>query len=269
VTDTGASGVVRTLVKADEMQTASRSHQQTPLEEDLHAVSLDTVHARLGCSPHGLTAAEAAARLSHYGKNTLREERTTSLIVKFAANFTHFMALLLWVGGAIGFVAQMPQLGIAIWAVNVINGLFSFWQEYKAEQAVAALRRLLPTTACVLRDGTEQRIPAEELVPGDILLLSDGDHISADGRVIAEAALRVDQSTLTGESYPSMRPALKFDTTPAVSGGVAARSPSCMRPGRPVTARGVPDRCCDGCAKSTRSGCRRRSEMVARSRRGG
>jgi magnesium-transporting ATPase (P-type) len=123
-------------------------------------------------------------------------------MVRVIANFTHLMAILLWVGGLIGFLAQMPQLGIAIWAVNLINGLFSFWQEYKAEKALAALRRLLPTYARVLRGGIEQRIPAEELVPGDVLLLSEGDHISADGRLVTEAALRVDQSTLTGESYP-------------------------------------------------------------------
>jgi len=122
--------------------------------------------------------------------------------VKFAANFTHLMALLLWIGGVIGFVARMPQLGIAIWTVNLINGLFSFWQEYKAEKAIAALRRLLPTYARVVRDGSEQRISSEQLVPGAVLLLSEGDHISADARVVTEATLRVDQSTLSGESYP-------------------------------------------------------------------
>ncbi len=184
------------------MLDSSMSHVQTHPEGDVHTVPLDTVYAILGCDPHGLTTADATERLSRYGRNTIREERTTSLVAKFAANFTHLMALLLWVGGLIGFIAQMPQIGIAIWTVNVINGIFSFWQEYKAEQAVAALRRLLPTYARVLRDGSEQRIPAEALVPGDILLLNDGDHISADGRVITEAALRVDQSTLSGESYP-------------------------------------------------------------------
>jgi P-type E1-E2 ATPase len=96
----------------------------------------------------------------------------------------------------------MPQLGIAIWLVNLINGAFSFWQEYQAEQATAALRHLLPTYARVVRGGQEQHLLAEELVPGDIILLAESDHISADGRLVREAALRVDQSTLTGEAHP-------------------------------------------------------------------
>jgi Ca2+-transporting ATPase len=96
-------------------------------------------------------------------------------------------------------------------------GLFSFWQEYKAEKAIAALRRLLPTYARVLRDGTEQRIVAEQLVPGDVLPLGEGDHISADGRVVEDATLRVDQSTLTGESYPVQK------TATAVTNNALAR----------------------------------------------
>ncbi|MDD1670984.1 MAG: cation-transporting P-type ATPase, partial [Methanomicrobiales archaeon] len=95
----------------------------------------------------------------------------------------------------------MPQLGIAIWMVNVINGFFSFWQEYQAEKATEALRRLLPHFVRVLRDGEEVRILADELVPGDLMVLSEGDRISADGRVVLESELRVDQSTLTGESH--------------------------------------------------------------------
>jgi len=74
----------------------------------------------------------------------------------------------------LGFLAQMPQLGMAIWLVNLINGAFSFWQEYKAEQATTALRRLLPTYARVLRDGQEQRLLGEALVPGDVMLLAEG-----------------------------------------------------------------------------------------------
>ena len=128
------------------------------------------------------------------------------------------MAVLLWVGGFIGFIAGMPELGVAIWIVNLINGVFSFWQEYQAEKATEALRRLLPRYARVRRDGGEQRVRAEELVPGDVILLTEGDHISADGRLVQEADLRVDQSTLTGESHPVRKTAdavLRTDLSPA------------------------------------------------------
>jgi P-type Ca2+ transporter type 2C len=168
----------------------------------IHTVPVSTVYELLDSRPQGLTQAEAAARLQCYGRNTIHTVAATSLILKFLSNFTHLMALLLWVGGLIGFLAQMPQLGVAIWLVNVINGAFSFWQEYKAEKATEALRRMLPTYARVLRDGQEQRLLAEDLVPGDAMLLAEGDHISADGRLVQEVELRVDQSTLTGESHP-------------------------------------------------------------------
>src|SRR5262245_46434945 len=168
----------------------------------LEALPLSDIYTALGTQPQGLTHAEAAARLQHYGPNTIRPVATTPLVRKFLANFTHLMALLLWVGGLLGFLAQMPQLGVAIWLVNLINGVFSFWQEYQAEQATAALLRLLPTYARVLREGQEQRLLAEELVPGDVMLLAEGEHISADGRLVQAADLRVDQSTLTGEAHP-------------------------------------------------------------------
>jgi potassium/sodium efflux P-type ATPase len=170
--------------------------------EVIHAAPVSAVYEILHAQPQGLTQIEAAKRLQHYGRNTISEVRGTPLVLKFLANFTHLMAILLWAGGLIGFIAQLPQLGIAIWAVNLINGIFSFWQEYKAEKATAALRRLLPVYARVLRDGEERRILAEELVPGDIMLLAEGDHISADGRLVSETELRADQSTLTGESHP-------------------------------------------------------------------
>ena len=104
--------------------------------------------------------------------------------------------------GVVGFIAKMPQLGLAIWTDNLINGVFSFWQEYKAEKATEALLRLLPPYARMLRDGAEQSVLAEELVPGDLMLLAEGDRISADVRVVEAAELRIDQSTLTGESQP-------------------------------------------------------------------
>jgi magnesium-transporting ATPase (P-type) len=176
------------------------------MERDLGAavatLPIAEVYQALDTRPGGLTQAEAAARLQRYGPNAIREVKGTPLILKFLANFTHLMALLLWIGGVVAFIAQLPQLGVAIWLVNLINGAFSFWQEYKAEQATAALRRLLPTYARVLRDGSEQRVLAEEMVSGDVLLLAEGDHISADSRLVDAAELRVDQSMLTGESRP-------------------------------------------------------------------
>lgn len=171
----------------------------------IHEARIEDVYAALETRPAGLSQAEAAQRLLRFGPNTIREVRRTPLVLKFLANFTHLMALLLWTGGAVALAAQMPQLGLAIWMVNVINGAFSFWQEYKAEKATEALRRLLPTFARVLRGGQEQRVPAHVLVPGDALLLGEGEHISADGRVVEAAELRVDQSTLSGESHPARK----------------------------------------------------------------
>jgi magnesium-transporting ATPase (P-type) len=169
---------------------------------EIHSVPTHQAYKALATRPEGLAADEALERLGRLGRNVIQEIRGKPLLLRLLANFTHLMAILLWVGGLIGFLAGMPQLGVAIWMVNLINGAFSFWQEYKAEKAAEALRRLLPTYARVLREGAEVRIPAEELVPGDVLLLSEGDHVSADARLVQEAELRVDQSTLTGESHP-------------------------------------------------------------------
>ena len=152
--------------------------------------------------PGGLSSEEAEKRLQQYGRNAISKVKKKPLYLKFLANFTHLMAILLWAGGAMAFIGRMPQLGWAIWAVIVINAVFSFWQEHRAERAMDALQRLLPGQARVLREGAERLIPSEELVPGDVLLLAEGDHISADGRLVEEAELRVDQSTLSGESHP-------------------------------------------------------------------
>lgn len=184
------------------MTVSAMSNLHIPSATELAATPTTKLYAVLHTQVQGLTSAEAAARLQQFGSNILTEAHGPPLGRKFVAHFTHLMASLLWVGGIVAFVAQMPQLGVAIWLVVLINGAFSFWQEYKAEKATEALRRLLPAYARVLRNGVEQRIPAAELVPGDFMLLAEGDHISADGRLVREAEFQVDQSTLTGESRP-------------------------------------------------------------------
>jgi magnesium-transporting ATPase (P-type) len=174
----------------------------------IHEKTPEELYVGLQSQPDGLAQEEAQARLSIFGPNVLREIKGKPLIVKFLANFTHMMAILLWVAGIGAFLAQMPQLGIAVWAVNLINGAFSFFQEYRAEKATEALKKILPQTTRVMRDGEEKRILAEELVPGDVIFLQEGDSIPADCRLISSADLRVNQSTLTGESHPVNRSSL-------------------------------------------------------------
>lgn len=172
------------------------------VEDAVPSLSNDAIYEALNSHPRGLSQTEAEERLREVGPNELQEVKGKPLYLKFLANFTHLMAVLLWVGAIVALIAQMPQLTIAIVMVNVINGVFSFWQEFRAEKATEALRKMLPVYAQVLRDGKEQRIEATNLVPGDVILLTEGDRISADCRLIQSVELRVDQSALTGESRP-------------------------------------------------------------------
>ena len=182
----------------DSINQLNSSQQRTTIS----ALPTKKVYSALDTQKRGLSKSQAEERLLSFGKNVILKVKGKPLWVRFLANFTHVMAILLWVGGIVAFLAGMPQLGFAIWLVNIINGSFSFWQEYKAEKATEALRELIPAYARVYRDGEEERILAEDLVPGDMMLLSEGDRISADPRLVEEAELRVDQSTLSGESHP-------------------------------------------------------------------
>ncbi len=182
------------------LMNASAGQKWTEGAAAIAAMPASAVYGALASRPAGLSGDEVRERLERCGLNAIRTIRGRSLPARFLANFAHLMAVLLWIAGGVALVARMPQLAVSIWLVNVINGLFSFWQEFKAEKATEAMRRLLPTYARLMRDGAAQRVPAEELVPGDVLLLSEGDRISADARLVEAAELRVDQSTLTGES---------------------------------------------------------------------
>jgi magnesium-transporting ATPase (P-type) len=163
----------------------------------------------------GLSGEEAAARLRAVGANRLPERRGVGLPRQLLGQMIHFFALMLWAAAALAFVGRMPQLGVAIVVVIVVNGAFSFAQEYRAERAVRALAALLPETAVVRRAHRRLVIPAGELVPGDVVLLKEGDRISADARVIRSSELRVDMSSLTGESEPVSRTSEALPAPPA------------------------------------------------------
>jgi len=180
----------------------------------MHIANLSSADAlrSLRTSEQGLSTGEAARRLGEFGANRLDEIRHEAGWRRFLAEFTHFFALILWVAAGLAFFAEsrspgegMWQLGTAIVAVIVINGSFSFWQEYRAERAIAALRKLLPQTVKVMRDGKLFTLPAEALVPGDVILLAEGDNVPADCRLIAGTDVRVNMATVTGESLPKAR----------------------------------------------------------------
>ena len=166
----------------------------------------------LDTSPSGLSHEEARRRLLQVGPNSLQEIKGAPLAGRFLRQFTHFLAILLWIAAGLSFLAEalhpgqgMATLGWAILGVILINAIFTFVQEYKAERAVQTLRRMLPATAWALRSGHAEQVPRRELVPGDILLLEEGEQVSADARLIEAHHMRVDNSSLTGEALPRPR----------------------------------------------------------------
>lgn len=156
------------------------------------------------CAAAGLEAREAARRLLIHGPNELPSVRRTRWALALLRQFTHPLALLLWLAAVLALVSGSPVLAVAIVAVIVLNAGLAFAQEEHAEHAVEALSAYLPQRASVLRDGHRVQVLARELVPGDVLFVNEGDRISADARLI-DGCVEVDMSALTGESAPVER----------------------------------------------------------------
>jgi Ca2+-transporting ATPase len=173
--------------------------------QPIWSLPVEAVPAALQSTPQGLSQLEAQRRLERFGANCLPSLRRRPLVLRFIDQLVHFMALLLWVAGGLAFAAGTPQLGWAIWAVVLINGVFSFWQDYQAERTLAALKRSLPRQVRLFRDGVPTQISAELLVPGDRILLEEGDRVPADARLIRALELSLDLSVLTGESQAVAR----------------------------------------------------------------
>jgi potassium/sodium efflux P-type ATPase len=152
-------------------------------------------------------ADEIVQRLSLYGPNVLSEPPKPPFWLKLAGYVNHPMAWLLLAAGGLAWLTGNGLLGAVILTVVLVNGLFSFWQEYRAERAVATLNRLLPSYARVLRTNEEERVLASNIVPGDILILAEGDNIPADARLVEEYGLRVNNASLTGEAIPARKTA--------------------------------------------------------------
>src|ERR1700757_3828834 len=179
-----------------------RSHTSGVDNQSASVVALDPEEAAdrllrdLRSTPEGLSTREAERRLLQYGPNTLQRRHKRRWPAELARQFTHPLALLLWLGGVV--------------LIIMLNAAFSFAQELQAERAVEELAKYLPQRARVERDGAITEIDATQLVPGDIVLIREGDRIAADVRLL-NGAIEVDMSALTGESVPASRSAATVD----------------------------------------------------------
>ena len=175
----------------------------------INNLTKEEVLHNLVTSENGLTEEEAKRRLSEFGPNEIEEVKKASLFIKFLKQFTHFLAILLWLGAGLAILSEilhpgegMLTLGLAIIGVIFINAVFTFVQEYRAEKSIEKLRLLLPFYVKVIREGKEREISAKDVVPGDLIILSEGNKVPADSRLIDTTYLMLNNASLTGESEP-------------------------------------------------------------------
>ncbi|HYQ99450.1 MAG TPA: HAD-IC family P-type ATPase, partial [Casimicrobiaceae bacterium] len=166
-----------------------------------HTLDADAALARLDVVPAtGLAPEEVARRAARYGPNEIREQRAKSPLAMLLGQFKDFMILVLLAAAAISALIGDPKDTLAIVVIVVLNAGVGFAQEFRAERAMAALKRMAAATARVVRGGEVLTVPAAQLVPGDVVLLEAGNIVPADLRVLEAAQLRLDESALTGES---------------------------------------------------------------------
>ena len=174
---------------------------QTTDAEKWYALAGDAVVQKLAADPHqGLSVAEVQRREMQYGKNELPREAGTSMWELVRGQFTEVMVLVLLAAAVISIAVGDTKDAVVIMAIVILNAGLGLFQEYQAEQALAALGAMQTPHVRVRRDGHVQELSAVDLVPGDIVMLEAGDRVPADGRLVEAVNLQVDESALTGES---------------------------------------------------------------------
>lgn len=188
-----------------------------------HALDVDEVFKCLNVDADvGLTNSEVMNRFDKFGPNSITQERRKSLLIMFLAQFKNPLVIILIIAAFITIILQDYLDSGVILAVVLINALIGFIQEHKAVTAINSLSKLLTVQANVIRDGRSTRIGAEELVPGDLVILQSGDRVPADIRIVTEKNFQTDESALTGESVPVSK-GVHF-----VGDGVAVSDRVCM-----------------------------------------
>ncbi|GAA3507007.1 cation-translocating P-type ATPase [Streptomyces showdoensis] len=177
-------------------------------EDDWYIRAPDEVLGALAVDPEvGLSSARAAELLAAQGPNALPGERPVPAWRRFLGQYRSYMQLVLVAAAVVSALIQEWTTAVLLLVLTLLNAVVGLRQEGKAESAMNALRSMMKATARVRRDGAEAEIPAEGLVVGDIVLVSAGDQVGADGRIVAASALQIDESALTGESVPAAKEA--------------------------------------------------------------
>lgn len=184
----------------------------------VHEFSVADALLSLKSEAQGLSSREAARRLAEYGPNRVEAEKQHSIWLGLLAQFVQLFSVILWVAAGLAFFAErmspgqgMARIGYAVVAIIIINGVFSFAQEYRAERTLAALQRLLPKKVRAFRGGALLDLPADQLVVGDVILLEQGDDTPADCRLIEGFGVQVNNAVVTGESMAQPRTACRSD----------------------------------------------------------
>ncbi len=179
--------------------------EKTVLQTEFYSLEVDKALELLDSSVYGLANDDVKARLNQFGLNVLPVEKKTSKILMFFSQFNSLLVYLLLGAAALSFYFDHVVDAVVILIVVLINAIFGFVQEYRSEKAIAALKKLVKDTIRVLRGGQQVEIEVAQLVPGDIMLVAEGDKLPADGRVIEAKNLLVNEASLTGESIPQRK----------------------------------------------------------------
>jgi Ca2+-transporting ATPase len=172
------------------------------INRDWHELSSESAMKELGTTVKGLTESESEARLGRYGPNEIKKKKRISKLAIFLNQFTSPLVVILIIATLLSALIGEMLDAIVILVILVFNAGFGFFQEYKAEKTIEALKKLTAPEATVIRDGKTKKIPSNMLVPGDIVVLEQGSKIPADVRIIKGIELKIDESALTGESVP-------------------------------------------------------------------
>ncbi|MBR9707225.1 MAG: HAD-IC family P-type ATPase, partial [Candidatus Diapherotrites archaeon] len=182
-----------------------------------HSLSLKKVFGEVYSSEKGLSSKEASHRLERFGLNRLEDKRKINVLHLAISQFTSFLVLILIAAAAVSFFIGEVIDGLVISVIVLFNGALGFFQEFRAEKALEGLRKVTTAKTRVIRDGSHRIIDSFNLVPGDVVVLDEGDKVPADCRLIKVVNLKVDESSLTGESTPVSKKLISLDEDTAVA----------------------------------------------------